>query len=392
MAYFNKQETQNRIDKVVALLNEKDADIAVIYFDELNVANGWYLTGWCGQFEKGAVLVGRDGTTMLLGGPESEPFAKQSSAISDTRCFKVFMVPDEEYPLATIIGFPELFAELNQKFPVKKVGLVGTTDMPYAVHQDLVAGFAGCEIIDLTDDYLKFRYVKSDWEVEQARTATRLCYDAYKAMSAKVKAGAKEYEVAAAGEAVCRANGANSFAYQTIVGSGVRSNAVVPTSTDKVMENGEMVMLGIAPRINGYAGTFGHTVPVSGEYTPEQKKCLTDMIEVMQVVKGMLKIGNSGRQIDAEGRKLYDKGGYLKYIVCPFAHTMGLMEAEAPFFGPNSDDILEKNMIVNVDVSFFGHPTLNGLRVETCYVITENGAEPLCPEFEKELFDYVDKH
>ena len=392
MAYYNKAETQSRIQKVVKLLNEKNVDIAVIYFDELNIANGWYLTGWCGQFEKGAVLVGRDGTTMLLGGPESEPFAKQSSAISDTRCFKVFMVPDEEYPLATIIGFPELFAELNQKFPVKRVGLVGTTDMPYAVHQDLVSGFSSCEIVDLTDDYLKFRYVKSDWEVEQARKAAMLCYEAYKAMAEKVKPGNKEYEVAAAGEAVCRANGANSFAYQTIVGSGVRSNAVVPTATDKVMENGEMVMLGIAPRINGYAGTFGHTIPVSGEYTPEQKKCLTDMIEVMQVTKRMLKIGNSGRQIDAEGRKLYDKGGYLKYIVCPFAHTMGLMEAEAPFFGPNSDDVLEKNMIVNVDVSFFGHPTLNGLRVETCYVITENGAEPLCPEFEKELFDYVEKH
>ena len=392
MAYFNQQETQNRINKVVKLLNDTNTDIAVIYFDELNVANGWYLTGWCGQFEKGAVLVGRDGTTMLLGGPESEPFAKQSSAISDTRCFKVFMVPDEEYPLATIIGFPELFAELNAKFPVKKVGLVGTTDMPYAVHRDLVEGFSSCEIVDLTDEYLKFRYVKSDWEVEQARAATMLCYDAYKAMAEKVKAGNREYEVAAAGEAVCRARGANSFAYQTIGGSGVRSNAGVPTATDKVMENGEMVMLGIAPRINGYAGTFGHTVPVSGEYSPEQKKCLIDMIEVMQDTKAMLKIGNSGRQIDAAGRKLYEKGGYLKYMVCPFAHTMGLMEAEAPFFGPNSDDVLEKNMIVNVDVSFFGHPTLHGLRVETCYVITENGAEPLCPEFEQELFNYVEKH
>ena len=63
--------------------------------------------------------------------------------------------------------------------------------------------------------------------------------------------------------------------------------------------------------------------------------------------------------------------------------------AEAPFFGPNSEDALEKNMIVNVDVSFFGHPEFHGLRVETCYVITENGAEPLCPEFEEELFNYV---
>lgn len=389
MAYFNEQETKNRVAKVVKMLNDKNVDIAVIYFDELNVANGWYLTGWVGQFEKGAVLVGKDGTTMLLGGPESEAFAKQSSAINDTRCFKVFMVPDEEYPLATIIGFPELFAELNKKFPVKRVGLIGTNDMPYAVHQDLVKGFSGCDVVDLTDDYLKFRYVKSDWEVEQARKATKLACEAYKAMAEKVKDGNKEFEVAAAGEAVCRANGANSFAYQCIVGSGVRSNAVVPTATNKIMKNGEMVMLGIAPRINGYAGTFGHTVPVSGQYTPEQKKCLVDMIEVMKLVKSMLKIGNKGKDIDAAGRKLYEKGGYLKYIVCPFAHTMGLMEAECPFFGPNSEDVLEKNMIVNVDVSFFGHPTLNGLRVETCYVITENGAEPLCPEFEEELFNYV---
>ena len=389
MSYYNEQETKNRINKVVALLNEKDVDIAVIYFDELNVANGWYLTGWCGQFEKGAVLVGRDGTTMLLGGPESEPFAKQSSAISDTRCFKVFMVPDEEYPLATIIGFPELFAELNAKFPVRRVGLVGTSDMPYAVHQDLVEGFSECEVIDITDDYLKFRYIKSDWEVEQARKATKLCYEAYKAMMEKVKVGNMEYEVAAAGEAVCRRNGANSFAYQTIVGSGIRSNAVVPTATNKVMQDGEMVMLGIAPRINGYAGTFGHTVPVNGEYTPEQKKCLKDMIEVMKLTKESLKIGNIGKDIHKKCCKLYEKGGYLEYLVCPFAHTMGLMEAEAPFFGPNSTDAIEKNMIINVDVSFFGHPTLNGLRVETCYVITENGAEPLCPEFEEELFNYI---
>ena len=41
MAYFNKEETQKRIDKVVKLLNEKDTDIVIIYFDELNVANGW---------------------------------------------------------------------------------------------------------------------------------------------------------------------------------------------------------------------------------------------------------------------------------------------------------------------------------------------------------------
>ena len=386
MAYYNGKETENRILKVQELLSRKNLDIALVYYDELNIANGWYLTGWCPQFEKGAVLVPKKGAPILLGGPESEPFAKQSSAVKDTRNFTVFMVPDEEYPNAVITNFAALKAELNAKAPVKRIGLVGMNEMPYALHTQITEGFKGTELIDITDDYLKFRFIKSEWEVKQARKATQLSFKAYKAMKDKVKPGNKEYEAAAAGEAVCRKNGANSFAYQTIVGSGIRSNAVVPTATDKVMESGEMVMLGIAPRINGYAGTFGHTLPVSGKYTAEQKKCLADMVEVLRDVKAKLKPGAVGKDIDKAGRRLYEKGGYLKYMVCPFAHTMGLMEAEAPFFGPNSVDILQSNMIVNVDVSFFGHPLLNGLRVETCYVITKDGAEALSPEMEKELF------
>ena len=151
MSYYNAEESKKRVAKVVELLQKEGADIALVYYDELNIANGWYLTGWCPQFEKGAVLIGKDGTAMLLGGPESEPFAIQSSAINDTRCFKVFMVPDEEYPNAKIIGFPELFRELNEKFPVRRVGLVGMSEMPYELHRQLEEGFGGCELIDLTD-------------------------------------------------------------------------------------------------------------------------------------------------------------------------------------------------------------------------------------------------
>lgn len=386
MIYYNEKETKQRILKVQELLKNNNVDLAVVYYDELNIANGWYLTGWCPQFEKGAVLVTKNGETMLLGGPESEPFAKQSSAIKETRNFTAFMVPDEEYPNAAIIGFKELFDELKGKMEINSVAIIGMNQLPLEIYRQFEEGFKGINIVDLTDEYLKFRRIKSDWEVENIKSSFLLCDKAYQAMKAKVAPGVKEYEVAAAGEAVCRANGANSFAYQTIVGSGVRSNAVVPTATEKVMAAGEMVMLGIAPRIKGYAGTFGHTLPVSGQYTDEQRQCLIHMIEVMKETKDMLKVGVKGSDIDKAGRRLYNKNGYLKYMVCPFAHTIGLMEAEAPFFGPNSDDVLMPNMTVCVDVSFFGHPSLNGLRVETGYLITESGPVPFSPYMENELF------
>ena len=68
MAYYNLAETEKRIKAVRELLAAKGLDAALVYFDELNVANGWYLTGWCGQFEKGSVFVPRKGEPWLLGG------------------------------------------------------------------------------------------------------------------------------------------------------------------------------------------------------------------------------------------------------------------------------------------------------------------------------------
>ena len=113
MGYLIESENAVRMAAVRKILEEKNLDLALVYYDEFNIGNGWSLTGWCPQFESGAVLVPRKVEPLLLGGPESEPFAKQDSAVKETRNFPVFMVPDEEYPAATIIDFPHLFAELN---------------------------------------------------------------------------------------------------------------------------------------------------------------------------------------------------------------------------------------------------------------------------------------
>lgn len=383
MPYYNMQETEKRLNNVRQILRDKNLDAALVYFDELNVANGWYLTGWCGQFEKGAVLVPVEGEAILLGGPESEPFALAESAITKVRCFPVFMVPEEEYPNATIMDFKSLNDELKAEgTTLRRIGLVGTTTVPHQVYLDFTAGFAGVEIVDITDEYEDLRAYKSEWEGEQLIAAAQLCDLAYDKMVAAVKPGVREIEVAAAGEAICRQNGANSFAYSCICGSGARAKSVVPTATNRVMQDGELVMIGIAPRINGYAGTFGDTLPVNGVFTQRQKDLLNHMRETMRLTKEMLRPGMTGKEIDVPGRKYYEKHGLADYIVCPFAHSIGLMEAEAPFFGPNGDFVLVPGMAVMVDVSFFGHPELHGGRIETGYIITENGCKPMSPKMD----------
>ncbi|MBN1588581.1 MAG: aminopeptidase P family protein [Pirellulales bacterium] len=383
MGYLPQQERDLRLAKFREILGEKNLDVGIVYYDEFNIGNGWYLTGWCPQFESGAVLVPRTGEPMLLGGPESEPFAKLDSAITETRNFPVFMVPDEEYPNATITDFATLFEELRSFGPVHRVGLVGGDRMPAACYRQIVDGFKGIELVDITDDYVTLRFMKSPWEREQIRAAFALADECHAAIKSKIAPGATEIEVAAAGEYAARSRGASGFGFTPIVGSGKRSNAVVPTASSKRLEAGELVLVGIAPKVRGYAGVMGDMLPVSGDYTPQQKKCLALLQEAFRLTKAQLVPGKIGQEIDAVPRAFFEKEGFTKYLVCPFVHTIGLHEAESPFFGPGSNDVLAPGMTVCVDVSFFGHPEYNGARIETGYEITEHGAVPLSAKLDK---------
>ena len=66
------------------------------------------------------------------------------------------------------------------------------------------------------------------------------------------------------------------------------------------------------------------------------------------------------------------------------------MKQKLHFFGPNSDDILEPNMTVCIDVSLWDHPTLNGARVETGFLITKGGYEPFSPYMDKLIEGILD--
>ena len=384
MGYLTRDEMDGRLARVRQAMMTKELDVVLIYYDEFNVGNGWYLTGWCPQFESGAVLVPRSGDPMILGGPESEPFARFDSAITETRNVPAFMVPDEEYPNATIIDFPALFAELTSNLGrLRRVGLVGGGRMPADCYRQIVQGFKGVELLDFTRDYLELRYRKSPWEVEQIRAAFRLADDCYDAMQARISPGISEIEVAAAGEFAARQRGASGFGFTTIVGSGKRSNAVVPTATSKQLGSGEIVMIGIAPKVQGYAGVVGDTLPVSGNYTNGQKEYLRFLKEAFCLTKKQLLPGKIGREIDAPARAYFAKHNLSKYLVCPFAHTIGLHESEPPFFGPHSNDVLEPGMTVCVDVSLFGHPEFNGVRIETGYEISERGPVPMSSKMDQ---------
>jgi Xaa-Pro aminopeptidase len=107
------------------------------------------------------------------------------------------------------------------------------------------------------------------------------------------------------------------------------------------------------------------------------------------LTKEQLIPGKAGREIDAPARAYFAKHNLSEYLVCPFAHTIGLHEAESPFYGPNSNDILKPGMTVCIDISFFGHPEFNGVRIETGYEISDDGPIPLSRKMDALLLQEI---
>ncbi|MHB1346073.1 MAG: M24 family metallopeptidase [Candidatus Humimicrobiaceae bacterium] len=376
-----------RIGKVKKLAEDKNLDFIFVYFDEYNVMNGRYLTGWCPTIERGAAIISNYSEPFLIGGPEAQPYAQMESSIKKTESSLVFMVPEEEYPEAEILNFSQISKKYFGGRKIKRIGLVGVQSLPLQVYNQLVSELEGVEIIDVTKEFEIFRYVKSEWEMEMTARAYAIADAGYKKLMESVVEGKKEYEAAAEAEYVGRKMGAEGYGYRTIIGTAERSIGIVPPSSDRIFKNNEIVLTGYAPRFNGYNATACYPVVVGGKPDKLQDRFIKDICEALYLTKEAFKPGLSGKEIDSVPRKFLLSKGYGEYMVMPFVHSTGLCEFERPFFGPGSDDIIQENQIICIDIALFGHKEIPGIRVETAYRITKDGSLPFSTYMEK-LFGF----
>jgi Xaa-Pro aminopeptidase len=378
-------EYESRIRRVRNLIAERELDLLFVYFDEFNVMNGRYLTGWCPSVERGAVIVSPHCDPFLVGGPEAGPFAKLESAIKETVSSLVFMVPEEEYPLADLRNFQQIAERYFHGKEIKKVGMVGMNTVPHMIYSQLAKEIGGAQIQDVTNDYERLRYVKSEWEVEMIRKAYAAADRGFQKLREGIVEGRREYEAAADAEYAVRKMGCDGLGYRTIVGAAERSIGIIPAASDRVFKKGEIVITGIAPRYNGYNATAGAPVVVGGRPNAIQKKWISDACEALFLTRDAIRPGLTGREIDAVPRKFLVSKGYADYMPMPFVHSSGLSEYEKPFFGPNSDDMIKENMVLCIDIALFGGKEIPGIRVEPAYLVTRNGVTPMSSYMEKVL-------
>ena len=135
------------------------------------------------------------------------------------------------------------------------------------------------------------RTVKSEYEVAQLRKAVEITEKGFRRLLNFVKPGVWEYEVEAELIHEYIRNRGTGHAYDPIVASGENACILHYVANDQQCKKGDLLLLDCAAEYANYNADLTRTIPVSGRYTPRQKKVYNTVLKVMREARSMMKEG-----------------------------------------------------------------------------------------------------
>jgi Xaa-Pro aminopeptidase len=131
--------------------------------------------------------------------------------------------------------------------------------------------FFGFNVTDATPILNELRQIKTAYEADVLRKSVRISSDAHKAGMRAAAPGKYEYEVEAEIEAVYMRNGAMSWGYPSIVGSGPNATILHYSRSSRRMQSGDLLLVDAAASYQGLTGDITRTYPINGAFTREQR-------------------------------------------------------------------------------------------------------------------------
>lgn len=372
-------EYPQRWQAAQSLMAERDLDALLAYADDRAVfgpAHARWLVNFPVHFEPAIVLMPRNGSPVLLCGPESVEYALRVSRVSDVRALREFTHPDEDYPYSKIEGLADVLRDIGYDArAVRQVGLAGRSLMSADLMAALQQALPQAAWVDVETAICDLRAQKSPAELAVIRHAYEIAQIGLQAGVDAIRPGITERAVAAEIDAAMRRAGSEGTGIDTIVASGMNSRPILARSTFREIQNNALVLLTVAPRYEGYHAAIGRPVLV-GDPGETIRRAAQVAWDAQQACFEAMRPGVEGRAVEAAGRRVVEAAGLGEYFLYSGVHSVGVIEFEPPIFGPSSPAVLKPGMVISVDIPLFNTPW-GGLRMEDGFVITEAGAERL---------------
>lgn len=269
----------------------------------------------------------------------------------------------------------EAIAELLDRGKIINLSLEAD-NITVARAERLKKRFSGCTL-DLSGELDKaistLRLVKTSEEIEKIKKAQEISDKAFYHILPLLKQGVTEREAALELEFFIRKQGADDVAFDIILASGPNSSMPHAVPTDRIIQEGDFVVLDFGSVVDGYHSDMTRTVAI-GSITPEQRHIYdTVLIAQMQALK-TVKEGTECAKVDKTARQIIESAGFGKNFGHGTGHGVGLEIHEGPRLTPVSNETFKANMVVTVEPGIYLEGNF-GVRIEDIVRVTVDGCE-----------------
>jgi Xaa-Pro aminopeptidase len=157
--------------------------------------------------------------------------------------------------------------------------------------------FFGFSVRDATPIVHRLRQVKTAYEQDVLRRSVAISSEAHRAGMKAAAPGKYEYEVEAAIEEVYLRNGAMSWGYPSIVGSGPNATILHYNKSNRKMEPGDLLLVDAAANFQGYTGDITRTYPIGGRFTAAQRDIYAIVLAAQEAGIKAARAGNTPADI-----------------------------------------------------------------------------------------------
>jgi Xaa-Pro aminopeptidase len=260
------------------------------------------------------------------------------------------------------------------------------------------------DVGSLLDD---LRLIKSAEEQNILRTAAEITVEGHREAMRATHAGIYEYEVQAVAEYAFRCRGAPRVAYPSIVGSGSNATILHYEANSRRMGDGELLLIDAGAEYEGYAMDLTRTIPVSGRYTPLQRRLYGVVLAAEEAGIAQIRPGNTLGAVHAAAVQVITAGlveigllvGDVEQLISARAYKPFFMHSTSHWIGLDIRDRgryivegesrrLEPGMVFTVEPGLYivepksatrgtdVFPAM-GIRIEDTVLVTEKGCEVL---------------
>jgi len=252
----------------------------------------------------------------------------------------------------------------------------------------------------------EMRLIKDSIEIQNMQTAANLAAKAHMTAMTKVSPGLFEYHVAAEIDAEFR-TGNSDHAYPPIVASGENSCVLHYTENNKILNDGDLLLIDAGCESLGYASDITRTFPINGHFSKAQKQIYQIVLSAQKSAIASIKPGekvNTPHEIacDIISREL-TKLGIMKelnnlseFYMHKTGHWLGLDVHDVGEYEIDNDfRDFEEGMVTTVEPGIYIRKNDKidskywniGIRIEDDVLVTKDGNHVLSKSAVKEVKD-----